>query len=202
MFEKLNHMSLFDQRLAASFVSFSLTLKIIVVSVDLSSRRCYHLSISTPRSSRLGDYRDSTGLGTSRSFGEGALRLPALSAASPIPGTACPARLCSILGPCSYAAGSIFRGFLDQASDSSSSHETLQGSAQAGRLSGTEARSRPSRSLPLRLVTLVSYFLGESFFCFLCFSSETSSRSGIQRFLPEPERFHSYAPQQPDLCLV
>src|SRR2546422_1684098 len=76
MFEKLNHISLFDQRLAASFVSFSLTLKIIVVSVDLSSRRCYHLSISTPRSSRLDDYRDSTSLGTSRSFGEDALRLP------------------------------------------------------------------------------------------------------------------------------
>src|SRR5207249_5361406 len=170
MFEKLNHMSLFDQRLAASFVSFSLTLKIIVVSVDLSSRRCYHLSISTPRSSRLGDYRDSTGLGTSRSFGEDALRLPALSAVSPTPGTACPSRPCSILGPCSYAAGSIFREFLDQASDSSSSHETLQDSAQAGQLSLTEVRSRPVRSLPLRLLTLVGCLLGEFFLCFSCFS--------------------------------
>src|SRR5207247_5945172 len=155
MFEKLNHMSLFDQRLAASFVSFSLTLKIIVVSVDLSSMRCYHLSISTPRSSRLGDYRDSTGLGTSRSFGEDALRLPALSAVSPTPGTACPARLCLILGPCSYAAGSIFREFLDQASDSSSSHETLQDSFQSVRLSGIEARSRQALTLPLLFHTFL-----------------------------------------------
>src|SRR6266480_3573794 len=164
MFEKLNHISLFDQRLAASFVSFSLTLKIIVVSVDLSSRRCYHLSISTPRSSRLGDYRDSTGLGTSRSFGEDALRLPALSAVSPTPGTACPARLCLILGPCSYAAGSIFREFLDQASDSSSSHETLQGSVQAGRLSGTEACSRHALTLPLLFHTLLDCLDGKSLF--------------------------------------
>src|SRR5947209_15247107 len=100
MFAKLNHISLFDQRLAASFVSFSLTLKIIVVSVDLSSRRCYHLSISTPRSSRLDDYRDSTSLGTSRSFGEDARRLPALSAVSPTLCTACHAGSGSTPAPC------------------------------------------------------------------------------------------------------
>src|SRR6266705_2052489 len=100
MFEKLNHISLFDQRLAASFVSFSLTLKIIVVSVDLSSRRCYYLSISTPRSSRLNDYRDSTDLGTRRSFGEDALRLPALSAVSATLLTACHAGSVSTPGPC------------------------------------------------------------------------------------------------------
>src|SRR2546427_1842924 len=107
------------------------------------------------------------------------MRLPVPRAASPIPGTASPARLCSILGPCSYAAGSIFREFLGQASDSSSSHVTLQDSDQVGRLSGTEARSR---SLPLRPVTLVGCLTGKSFFCFPCLYSETSSGSGIQRF--------------------
>src|SRR5438876_10432063 len=104
------------------------------------------------------------------SFAESALRLPAPLAASPIPGTACPARLCSILGPWSYAAGSTFREFLGQASDSSSSHVTLQDSDQVGRLSGTEARSRLGRCLPLCLVTLVVCLPGNLFFFFLLFS--------------------------------
>src|SRR5437899_12805792 len=102
-----------------------------------------------------------------------------------MPGTACPSRLCSILGPCSYAAGSIFREFLDQASDSSSSHVTLQVSAEAGRLSLTEARSRPARSLPLRLLTLVICLLGESFLFFQCLSSDPASRSWIYCALPD-----------------
>src|SRR2546430_6363592 len=103
-------------------------------------------------------------LWTQRAFAECALRLPTPSAASPIPGTACPARPCSILGLCSCAAESIFRGSSGQASDSSSSHETLQDSVQAGRLSGTEARSRHALTLPLSLHTLLNCLAGKSFF--------------------------------------
>src|SRR5437667_1195109 len=106
------------------------------------------------------------------------------------------------LGRVRMQLGPFFREFLGQASDSSSSHVTLQDSDQVGRLSGTEARSRPGRSLPLRLVTLVGCLPGKSSFCFPCLSSETSSGSGIQRFLPASKRFHCYASQQPDLCLV